>query len=145
MGSLLTDVTAGGNIPVLEKLLAYAEAGQRMLADNIANVDNPDYKTKQLDPRLFQAALRQALDQCPDPRAPLDIPATDQFQLDDQGKLRVTPAETPVQNILFHDRTNARVEQLMSQLAENVLTYNAAAQLLRGNFDSIKTAIRGQV
>ena len=41
----LSDITNRGNIAVLGKLMAFAEARQKMLAENIANIDMPGYKT----------------------------------------------------------------------------------------------------
>ena len=88
----LSDITNRGNIPVLEKLMAFTQARHKVLAENIANIDTPGYKTKQLDPRLFQAALSRAIeDRDGGPGKSLDIPTTDQFRLDDQGHLVVTP------------------------------------------------------
>ena len=142
----LSEITNRGNIPVLEKLLAFAEARQTMLADNLANIDTPGYRIKQLDPKAFQAAMRRAIEERGgDPRRALEIPETEQFHLDEQGHLVVTPVEEPSENILFHDRTNARIESLMTQVAENVMTYKLASQLLKNSFDGLKTAIRGQV
>ncbi len=142
----LSEITNRGNIPVLEKLMAFAEARQKLLAENIANIDTPGYKVKLLDPRVFQTALGRAIDERDgDPKKPLEIGETEQFHLDELGHLVVTPVEEPAQNILFHDRTNARIEVLMTQVAENVMTYNLASQLLKNNFDGLKTAIRGQI
>ena len=142
----LGEITNRGNIPVLAKLMAFAEARQKVLADNIANIDTPGYKVKNLDPQAFQAALGQAIDERGgDPRKPLNLPRTEQFYEDDFGQLVVTPVEDPAQNILFHDRTNASIETLMTQVAENVMTYSLASQLLKNSFDGLKTAIRGQI
>ncbi len=142
----LGDITNRGNIPVLAKLMAFAEARQKVLADNIANIDTPGYKVRSLDPKAFQAALGQAIDERgSDPRKSLKLPRTEQFYEDDFGHLVVTPVEDPAQNILFHDRTNASIETLMSQVAENVMTYTLASQLLKNSFDGLKTAIRGQI
>lgn len=142
----LSEITNRGSIPVLEKLMAFTEARQKMLAENIANITTPGYRIKQLDPQAFQRALGRAIDERGgDPKKPLDIRATEQFHLDEFGHLAVTPTEQPAQNILFHDRTNARVESLMAQVAENVMTYNLASQLLKNSFDGLKTAIRGQI
>lgn len=142
----LSEITNRGSIPVLEKLMAFTEARQKMLAENIANITTPGYRIKQLDPQAFQRALGRAIDERDgDPKKSLDIPATEQFHLDEFGHLAVTPTEQPAQNILFHDRTNARIESLMAQVAENVMTYNLASQLLKNSFDGLKTAIRGQI
>ncbi len=79
----LSEITNRGNIAVLGKLMAFAEARQKMLAENIANIDMPGYKTKQLDPTVFQAAMRRAIGaRGTHPGASLELPATDQFHED---------------------------------------------------------------
>jgi flagellar basal body rod protein FlgB len=45
-------------------------------------------------------------------------------------------------NILFHDQNNRDLERTMQRLAENTLTHNAAIELLRSEFDMMRTAIR---
>ena len=49
------------NIPVLEKIAAFAERRQEILAGNLANIDTPEYKTRDLPVAEFQAALEQAI------------------------------------------------------------------------------------
>ena len=141
----LADLTNRGNIPVLEKLMAYTEARHAMLADNVANLGTPGYKAKQLDPRAFQRALRGAIDHRGNTAEPLRIAHHSQFGLDGRGHLVVTPSEQPGQNILFHDRSNVRIEVLMASVAENLMTYNLTTEQLRASFDGLKTAIRGQI
>ena len=53
----LREIAERGNVPVLEKTLAYIEARQQLIADGIANIDNPEYKGQYLHPALFQQAL----------------------------------------------------------------------------------------
>ncbi len=51
----------------------------------------------------------------------------------------------PAPNLLFHDGTNARLEELMADTAENSLSYELAMNLLRGRFEGLLRAIRGRV
>lgn len=143
---LLADLANSGSIPALEKLVAFTEARQRMLAENIANIDNPDYRAKQLDPRAFQASLRKALDaRNGRPTDAFRLEATGEVRQDEHGHLVVTPQEVPAENVLFHDHTNARVERQMAAMAENTMMHQAAVELLRSRFETLKTAIKGQV
>ena len=41
--------------PVLEQVVNFTEARHGVLAGNIANLDTPGYKTRDLSPELFQA------------------------------------------------------------------------------------------
>jgi len=56
----------------------------------------------------------------------------------------VQPVEEPAPNALFHDGTNARVEKLLTDVADNALTYETTMSLLRGRFDLLSRAIRGK-
>jgi flagellar basal-body rod protein FlgB len=141
----LTDLTNSGSIPALEKLVSFTEARQRVLAENIANIDNPDYQAKQLDPKAFQESLRKALDARKDsPTGEFRMEATGEVKLDEQGHLEVTPSTVPAENVLFHDNTNARVERQMAAMAENTMMHQAAIELLRSRLEGLKSAIKGQ-
>lgn len=142
---VISEVANSGTIPVLEKMLAFTEARHRMLAENIANIDNPNYRAKQLDTAAFQRALRKAVtDRRECGSTGFSLPAAEQFHQDASGRLVVQPGEEPPENVLFHDQTNARVERQMAMLAENTMMHQAATELLRGQFESLLKAIRGR-
>jgi len=141
---LLTNLTNRGATPALVNMLVYTQARHRMIAENVANWQTPGYKTQQLDVQTFQKALRAALDRKgSDPNKPFVVESTEQFGTEPDGRLRVSPSDTPVQNVLFHDGTNASIERLMSDLADNAMVHEAATTLLKGNYDGLRKAIRG--
>jgi flagellar basal-body rod protein FlgB len=139
------DLTHSGAIPLLEKTLAFAEARHRMLATNIANLTTPGYRARQLDAGAFQAALRKAADRRRETGGPLVMESGGEFEVDPGGRLRVTPSEEPVENLLFHDGTNARIERQMSMLAENAMLNQVAVEMLKSAYDGLAKAIRGRV
>ena len=142
---IFADMVNRDTVPVLEKLLAYTEARQRVLAENVANLDNPHYRTKQLDAKAFQQALRAAADrQKATGSSEFELPAGEDFRTDEQGRLQVTPTERPAENVLFHDGTSASVERQMAMMAENAMMHETASELLRGKFASLLKAIKGQ-
>ncbi|MCG8407042.1 MAG: flagellar basal body rod protein FlgB [Phycisphaerales bacterium] len=141
----LSDVTSGGAFPMLEKTLAFTEARNRMLAENIANITTPGYRAKQLDVASFQSALRAASDKRSERGGSFELGATREFDTNELGHLEVTPSERPVENLLFHDGTNARIELQMSDLAENTMMHQAATELLKGYYDGVGKAIRGRL
>ena len=140
----VTGVTETNTIATLEKMLAFTEARNTMLAANIANVTTPEYRAKQLDPAAFQAALKSAVERRSDPQSEFRVESTEQFHEDEQGFLKVTPTEQPPENLLFHDGTNARIEKQMAMLAENTLMNKVAAELLRNQLEGLSKAIRGR-
>ncbi len=139
------DVVQSGPIPALDRMLAFTEARHRVLTDNIANIDTPGYTTRRLDPALFQRSLRAALDERRESgSAGLHLEDTGQSRDGPEGRLEVTPAEEPPENVLFHDRTNARIERQMSMLAENAIMHQTATEMLRMRFEGLLKAIRGR-
>lgn len=140
------DIVNRGSTPALEKMLAYTEARQRVLADNVANIDNPHYRAKQLDTDAFQASLRRALD---DRKVTGDrtfrLEAHDEFRVGRDGRLQVTPSLEPPENVLFHDDTNARVEKQMAMMAENNMMHQVVVEMLHGRFNGLLKAIRGRL
>lgn len=140
----VTDVTSGGAFPVLEKALAFTEARNRMFATNIANITTPGYRAKQLDTGAFQAALRKAADRQA-AGGDFKLETSGEFRTDAAGFLEVHPSEEPVENLLFHDGTNARIEKQMAGLAQNAMMSQMAAELLKGYYDGIQKAVRGRL
>ncbi len=142
----LADVVNSGTIPALEKMLSFVEQRQRVLVENIANIDTPNYKTRQLDTARFQKSLREAIDRRKETgSSSLELKGTRQFRQDAMGRLRVTPEEVPPENILFHDGTNQRVEKQMAQLAENGMMHQTITQLLLDRFKGLNKAISGRI
>ena len=141
----VSNLTNGGPIPLLEKTLAFAEARQRMLATNIANLTTPGYRAKQLDEGAFQSALAEAAKKREERGGAFKLEATREFRVDEQGLLELTPSENPAENLLFQDGTNASIERQMAQLAENAMLNQVSAELLKGYFDGLSKAIRGRV
>lgn len=141
----LQAITSNGAIPMLEKTLAFAEARNKVLAENIANVTTPGYRAKQLDVNSFQAALAEASASRKEDGGAFRLEQTDEIKVDDAGCLRVQPSYVPTQNLLFHDGTNASIERQMSDLAENTMTHQVANELLKTYFDGVSKAIRGRV
>jgi flagellar basal-body rod protein FlgB len=135
-----------GPIPGLEKMLGFIQARHQMLVENVANVDTPGYKTRHLDTQKFQDSLKEAFEQRRETNSSeFKMPSSDQFHQQADGSMEFKPTTTPVENILFHDDTNMRIEQQMSKLAENAMMQENVAELLRGRFNGLNKAIRGRV
>lgn len=145
MGSWIDQLTSTRTVRAVELAAQFAESRQRILAENIANIDTPGFVTRQVDAKAFQRSLSDAL---ADSRAAgsQDVPLrrTAQTRLDSRGRLRITPGSEPASNTLFHDGTNARLEQLVADAASNALAFEQAAALLRGAYEQMLTAIRGR-
>lgn len=136
-----------GSMPVLERMVQFTGARQQLIAHNIANLSTPFYKPVDLDPAKFQAQLRDALDQRsrkPNPmRRPLELRSDRQVHVR-HGRMSFRPQQKN-ENILFHDENNRDVERTMQDLVENTLAHRTSIELLKSEFDLLKTAIRERV
>ncbi|MFK7790988.1 MAG: flagellar basal body rod protein FlgB [Phycisphaeraceae bacterium] len=136
-----------GSMPVLERMVQFTGARQELIAHNIANLSTPYYKPADLDPAKFQSQLRDALEQRSRKpngmRRELELRDTSQVRMD--GKQMGFLPEQKNENILFHDQNNRDVERTMQDLVENALAHRTSVELLKSQFDLLRTAIRERV
>src|SRR5262245_34747715 len=123
-----------GNAPLIEQAVRFAAARQRLLTEDVANVDTPGYTQKDLSVEKFQAMLQERVD-----ARHSAAPGTTQFD-DILGEL-----DNPTQNILFHDRNNRSMEQLMADSAKNALYHNMMIEILRKQMGSIESALKERI
>jgi flagellar basal-body rod protein FlgB len=123
-----------GSAPLLEQVVKFAAARHRLIAENIANVDTPGYRQKDLSVSRFQQSLRELVDR----RSEI---GSGQVSFDDAS----AELGHPTAGILFHDRNNRSMEMLASDQAKNALMHNLAIELLRKQFETMQMALRDRV
>ncbi len=129
----------------LELTARFAEERHKVLAENVANIDTPDYHTKRLDSKVFQNTLKDALQRAEnDGERRLELRGEAQVSTTPDGRLAIKPETRPADNILFHDGRNASLETLMTDVQKNSLDYSLATRLLSKRFNGLMTAIRGR-
>jgi flagellar basal-body rod protein FlgB len=140
---MIEGVTNAGSIPVLERVIQFAGARHRLLANDIANIDTPGFRPVDVAPAAFQHALGRAVDARRATGGDLPLASTAQVEVRRDGvTLRPEPVGT---NVLFHDGNDRDPERLMQGLVENFMAFRTAAELLRSRFDLINTAIRERI
>lgn len=146
MSAWIDRLTSSRTTHTLQIAARFAEERQRVLAENVANIDTPDYISRRLDAKSFQHSLRAAIDSARSASSDkLDLRDNPQAQTDSHGALKVTPADEPASNALFHDGTNAKMESLLTDAQDNSLYYNVTTSLLKNEFDGLLHAIRGRM
>ncbi len=142
---MIDQVTNSEGIAVLERLIQFSGARQRLIAGNIANFDTPGYRPVDVSVDAFQEQLAEAVEgrRASGRGGPLQLASSDQVVFNDGG---VTLHPEPIgANLLFHDGNDRDLERTMQSLVENFLTFRLAAELMRSRFDLINSAIRERV
>jgi flagellar basal-body rod protein FlgB len=127
----------GKTVTLLSHGLDYRSARQSVISGNLANVDTPGYRPKELN---FDQALRKAVE-----KEGISLSKTDPKHFPNPGDptlgkgshtLESSDAEISESNQLNIDRE-------MAKMVQNNLLYEASAKLLAKKFDSLRMAIEG--
>ena len=144
---IINDLNSAGPMPTLEKMFLFAGGRQRMIANNIANIDTPGYQMQDVDPGSFQKLLGDAIQD----RRSGNGGSFGQLKLQENSQIKMRGSEmvlTPQAsgtNVLFHDGNDRDLERLMQQLVENSSMFRVAADLMRQNQSQLKLAIAQRV
>lgn len=142
----IDDVTSSGAVPVLEASLRFASQRLRLVAGNIANISTPDYRQRDVSVADFRRELSRAIDDRRSAfggeKGELGLRSTRELRVHGSGPacFDLVPRTTSG-NVLFHDRNNRDAEGLMQDLVETTQAHRVAAELLRGRFEMIRSAI----
>ncbi|MEC3607091.1 flagellar basal body rod protein FlgB [Bacillus glycinifermentans] len=122
-----------GTIKTLEGALQRANVKQKVISDNIANVDTPNYKAKKVS---FKNMLNEESSR-------IDATKTDYRHIDFKGNESNYSIVSSKQTSYQQNRNNVDIDQEMSKMAENQIQYQALVERISGKFNSLKTAITG--
>lgn len=122
-----------GTIKTLEGALQRANVKQKVISDNIANVDTPNYKAKKVS---FKNMLNEESSR-------IDASKTDYRHIDFKGNESNYSIVSSKQTSYQQNRNNVDIDQEMSKMAENQIQYQALVERISGKFNSLKTAITG--
>lgn len=120
----------------LESALSTAALKNKLHAANIANVDTPNYKSKQVD---FKSALTQAIQ-----NQTMTSFKTNEKHLPFRNEVGGTNRIQITANhhtTVKHNGNNVDMDFEMAELAKNQLWYNALTERVNGKFTSLRTVI----
>lgn len=127
------------SIPVLEQVAYFTHARHDILAGNIANLDTPGYRTRDLSVESFQTRLKSALE---NRERPMNVAVAGIASGDTRSPLEQVREES--KNILFHDDTDMSVEKQLSEVAKNQMLYQTALTIMNDQFRLMHAAISEQ-
>jgi flagellar basal-body rod protein FlgB len=133
-------ILSATTIPVLEQVVSFAQARHNVLAGNIANLDTPGYRVRDLSTEDFQSRLREAIrarHQPPAMRSPGEPGFGQEPNLADVARESRT--------ILRHDDVNVDIEQQVAEMAKNQLQHNLALTIMTAQFRLLNVAISERV
>ena len=124
----------GGTISSLENGLSYATLKQKTIANNIANVDTPNYKAKDVS---FKDMLAKA------ERSGLSSYRTDPRHYDFEISMS-TPGVYSYDNMRFRNNGNGvDMDAEQASMAENTIYYNALIDRVNGKLNTLNSVIKG--
>ena len=137
---MLPNLFDSTTIPVLGEVLNFAQARHTVLAGNVANVNTPGYRLRDLSPTAFQQQLKEAIAQSKTSAEPV---SPGMAGSEAGGPLRQVRAS--LQNLLYHDDTNIDLEKQVAEMSKNHLLHNFALTVITDQFQLLQTTISERV
>ncbi|OHB77401.1 MAG: flagellar basal-body rod protein FlgB [Planctomycetes bacterium RBG_16_64_10] len=127
---------ASTTIPILEQVVQFTQARHGVLAGNLANLDTPGYRVRDLSPERFEARLRQAVEETRQPTS---------FSPGDLDFDRFRDVRDSIKSILYHDLSDVSLEQQIMEISKNQMQHNLALAIMTSQFRLLQAAISEQV
>jgi flagellar basal-body rod protein FlgB len=127
-------------VPALEQTVAFAQRRHEVLAGNLANLDTPGYRTRDLSVADFQNALADSIEaaQHPSPGHATAVPGTGSPAT--RGDFMEGPRHA-MEQVVFHDNSDVGLESQVTEMAKNQHLHNSAIALMRSQFGLLRAAI----
>ena len=137
---MLQGVFASTNIPILGEVLNFTQARQGVLAGNIANVNTPGYRLRDLNQVAFQEQLKEAI-----ARGASTSHSASPGRMAENPDDPLRGVRDSLENILYHDDTNIDLEKQVAEITKNQLLHSFALTVLTDQFKLMETAISERV
>jgi flagellar basal-body rod protein FlgB len=131
-------------VPVLEQVVNFSQARHNVLAGNIANLDTPGYRTRDISPDAFRERLKEAVAESRRADAG-PMTASTSSTAADLAKNPFQVVKESLNSILRHDDANVSMEQQIAELSKNQMQHNLAVNLLSSQFRLLQAAISERV
>ena len=128
-------------VGALTQTLHFTERRHELISSNVANMDTPDYKTRDLDVKVFQAELREVIES---PVSKSDQSPGELAALGDNPDVWKKTRDVTKQ-ILYHDGHDVSMEEQVTEAAKNQSMHNTAVALLKAQFRTLQMAITENV
>lgn len=124
------------SIPVLEQVVRFTQARHNVLAGNVANMDTPGYRVRDLSVKEFESRLKDAIEIRDGQYS--NLPTTEVQNYADRAMREVGSS---LKGILYHDDSNDSLEQQVAEITKNQTQFNLALSIMKSQFDLLEAAI----
>lgn len=139
-------------IQSLEKTVEFADRRHAILASNIANMDTPGYKTRDLSVDDFQDSLKslheskkRIAEQSPGLRLSVLEGQEADPALAVEHDQAVQNVYDSMRQVVYHDGSDDSLEMQVAQMSKNQSMHNIAIARMRSQFQNLKMAISESV
>ena len=136
---MLSNLVESTNIPILEQVIDFSQSRHKVLAGNIANIDTPGYRTRDLSTETFQKRLASALEVRNSGEH--TSPGLEVGDYDEEMR----KVKDSIKHILFHDGTDMSLEHQVAEISKNQFMHNMAITMLSGQYRMLQAAITERV
>jgi len=131
------DLFEGQTLQALEGYVGRLSQRQQIVASNLANIDTPGYKTKDIP---FHATIDELINK---PSASARLRTTRERHIDGASSdLPVSPVFEPKGLIERADKNNVDIDREMMKLNQTTFGYSMATQLLGDRYEKLKTSMK---
>ena len=120
-------------IPALEQTMAFAQRRHELLAGNVANIDTPDYRARDLNVGDLQNSLAESIRRA-------DQAATEGIEPTTRDDIYSGP-RAATEQVVFHDGSDVSIERQVTALAKNQHLHSLAVTTMRSQFALLRAAI----
>ena len=147
---MMSSMFDASTLPLLEQVVNFTEARHGVLAGNIANLDTPGYRTRDLSSEAFQGRLQEAIEErtrpasrAPYPGAPASPPvmSTSSANSPTRHEREMSAISDDFHGMLRHDDNNSSMEEQISEITKNQQVHNMALSLMNAQFRLLRAAI----
>ena len=137
---MLPNIFSSTNIPALAEVLNFSQARHGVLVGNVANINTPGYRTRDLSVTAFQDKLKEAIAVSRRTGEPVSPGLSDVDPSDPMRSVRDS-----LNNVLYHDDTNIDMEKQVAEISKNQFLHNLALTVMTDQFQLLQTAISERV
>lgn len=122
-------------LPALEQTSMFAQRRHELLASNVANMDTPGYRARDLSQTEFEVELAGAIERQFAPAG---------SHLKSPGAMSTDPFDGPkraMHKLVYHDDTDVNLERQVTELSKNQSLHSMAIALMRSQFSVLQAAI----